>query len=102
MTSMPIRTSQVSAIQPISGSTTSPGMIHSDATEKPVARARAGIASERAARIPGAIIANDAEIAQLSATATTMLGASANPAVASDVPTACYMSSPASSVSAGT
>ena len=50
-------------------------MTHSEAIEKPVARARAGIASDSAARMPGAMIASDAEMTQLRATATTMFGA---------------------------
>ena len=59
------------------GSTTSPGITHSEATENPVARARGGMASDRATRMPGPSIASDAEITQLTATATTMFGASA-------------------------
>ena len=78
--SMPTRIVQVSATHPISGRISRPGMIHSEAMEKPVARARAGIASDNVARMPGAIIASIAETAQFSATATPMLGASANPA----------------------
>ena len=70
MTSMPISIDQLSAIQPITGSTNSPGITHSDPIAKPVARARGGMASERAASTPGPMIANDAEITQLSATAT--------------------------------
>ncbi len=53
-------------------------MIHSDATEKPVARARGGIANDKAVRMPGATTASSAEIAQLSTTATTRFGDSAN------------------------
>ena len=41
-------------------------MIHSDATEKPVARARGGIANDKTVRMPGATTASSAEIAQLS------------------------------------
>ena len=49
------------------GSTIRPGMTHSEATENPVARARGGMASERATRMPGPSIASDAEITQLTA-----------------------------------
>ena len=66
-------------IQPMIGSTSRPGITHSDATEKPVARARGGMASDSATRMPGPSIASDAEITQLNATATTMFGASAKP-----------------------
>ncbi len=45
-------------------------MTHSEPTENPVARARGGIASERAASMPGPMIASEAEITQLRATAT--------------------------------
>ncbi len=85
MTSMPISIDQLSAIQPITGSTNSPGMTHSDPMAKPVARARGGIASDSAASTPGPMIANEAEITQLSATATYTFGANANPAEANDV-----------------
>ncbi len=70
------------------GSTTRPGITHNEATEKPVARARGGMANESATRIPGPSIASDAEITQLTATATTMLGATANAIAAIDVATA--------------
>ena len=55
-------------------------MTHSDATEKPVARARGGIANESPEKTAGARMASAAEITQLTATATTMLGASAKAA----------------------
>ena len=53
-------------------------MIHSDATEKPVARARGGIANDNTVRMPGATTASSAEIAQLRTTATTRFGDRAN------------------------
>ncbi len=62
------------------GSTPRPGITQSDATEKPVARARAGMASDRPENTAGASTASAPEITQLTATATTMLGASANAA----------------------
>ena len=58
-TSMPQRMPTCPVIQPISGSTSRPGITHSDATENPVARARGGIASESATRMPGPSIASD-------------------------------------------
>ena len=79
ITSIPTRIVQVSAIQPMSGRTSRPGMTHSEATENPVARARGGMASDSAARMPGPMIASAAEITQLMATATTMFGARAKP-----------------------
>ena len=87
-TSMPQRIPTCPEIQPMIGSTISPGMTHSEATEKPVARARGGIASESATRMPGPSIASDAEITLLTATAMTMFGEIANTIAASEVPTA--------------
>ena len=78
MTSIPIRIVHWSAIHPTSGRISRPGMTHSDATEKPVARARGGIASDKTARMPGATTASSAEIAQLRTTATTRFGDRAN------------------------
>ena len=75
-----MRIVHVSATQPISGSTRRPGIAHSEAIEKPVARARAGIASDSVARMPGAMTARAAEMMQFSATATTMFGARAKAA----------------------
>ena len=85
ITSMPISIDQLSAIQPITGSTNNPGITHNEPMAKPVARARGGIASESAASTPGPMIANDAEITQLSATAMYTFGAKAKPADATDV-----------------
>lgn len=76
---MPTRIVKASAIAPTSGRMRSPGITHSDEIENPVARARAGIASDNAASTPGAIVASAAEMAQFSATATTTLGARAKP-----------------------
>ena len=78
ITSIPIRIVHSSAIHPTSGRISSPGMIHSDATENPVARARGGIANDNTVRIPGATTASSAEIAQLRTTATTRFGDRAN------------------------
>jgi len=69
MTNMPTRMLNLSDIQPMNGSTAKPGMIHKDATENPVARARGGIANERPANVAGPIIASDAEIKQFTAPA---------------------------------
>ena len=74
ITSIPMRIVQVSAIQPISGRTSRPGMTHSEAIEKPVARARAGIASDSVARMAGARTASSTLMTQFRATATTMFG----------------------------
>lgn len=51
----------------------------------PVARARDGMASDSATKIPGPTTASVAEITQLMATATTTFGESANATDASDV-----------------
>ena len=69
MTNMPQRMPTWLEIHPISGRTTRPGITHNDATEKPVARARAGMASDSATRTPGPMTAPVAEIAQLKRTA---------------------------------
>ena len=82
---MPTRMPRWPEIHPISGRMSSPGITHSDATENPVARALAGMARDSATRMLGPSTANDAEIRQLIATATKMLGASANPIDSSDV-----------------
>ena len=82
---MPTRMPRLSAIQPMNGRTSSPGITHSDATEKPVARTRAGMPSESDTRMLGPTIARAAEMMQLIATATTMLGAIANSTESSDV-----------------
>ena len=60
------------------GSTSRPGMTHNEATEKPVARTRAGMASDSDTRMLGPTMASAAVMTQLMATATTMLGANAN------------------------
>src|SRR3954447_8158794 len=73
------------------GSTIKPGITQSDATENPVARARGGIANDKATRIPGPKIASDAEIAQCTPTATTTFGATTKPSDTSDVPTATLL-----------
>ena len=64
------------------GSTSRPGMIHSAATENPVARARAGMASDSVANRPGVNAASVAEMTMFTATATTMFGANAKPTLA--------------------
>ncbi len=74
ITSIPMRIVQVSAIHPISGRISRPGMTHSEAIENPVARARAGMASDSVARMAGARIASITFTTQLRATATTMFG----------------------------
>jgi hypothetical protein len=86
--SMPQRMPTWPLIQPMSGRMSKPGMTHSEATENPVARARDGMASERATRMPGPTTASVPEMTQLSATATTTLGAKANPMLATEVPMA--------------
>ena len=70
ITNMPTRMVNLSAIQPIIGRTASPGMIHNEATEYPVARARGGIANESPVKIAGANMARAAEMTQFTATAT--------------------------------
>ena len=50
-------------------------MAHHDATENPTARARAGIASDNVARIPGRRMARSAVSRTLNTTATAMFGA---------------------------
>ncbi len=67
---MPTRMFHVSLTQPTSGSTSNPGIAHSDATENPVARALGGIASDSDVINPGPMIDNDATIKQLTPTAT--------------------------------
>ena len=47
------------------GRTIRPGITQSEATENPVARARGGIASDKATSMPGPRIASDAEITQV-------------------------------------
>ena len=69
MTNMPTRILNLSAIQPMKGNTAKPGIIHNEATENPVARARGGIAKDSPAKVAGPSIASDAEIKQLTATA---------------------------------
>ncbi|CAB4590037.1 unannotated protein [freshwater metagenome] len=70
ITSMPTRMVNLSASQPIIGRTARPGMIHNEATEYPVARARGGMANDRPVKMAGASIARAAEITQFTATAT--------------------------------
>jgi hypothetical protein len=69
MTNMPTRMLNLSEIQPMNGSTAKPGIIHNEATENPVARARGGIAKDSPAKVAGPSMASDAEIKQLTATA---------------------------------
>ena len=83
--SIPQRIPMWLLIQPMSGRTSKPGITHSDATEKPVARARAGIASDNATRMPGPTMASVAEITQLKTTATTMFGETAKPIAITEV-----------------
>src|SRR5215204_3731683 len=85
MTNMPMRMPALFEIQPMSGSTSNPGMTHSDATEKPVARARAGIARAKATRMPGQMAAPTAVMRQLNTTAIQTVGDSANPMESSPV-----------------
>ncbi len=86
ITSMPDADADVSAIQPMNGSTSRPGMTHSDATEKPVARARGGIASERATKMPGPRIASERRDHAVDADRRpTMFGASAKTTRPSDM-----------------
>ena len=74
ITSIPMRIVHVSAIHPISGRINRPGMTHSEAMENPVARARAGIASDSVARMAGASTASSTLTTQFRATATAMCG----------------------------
>ncbi len=53
-------------------------MTQSEAMEKPVARARGGMASDSEASMPGPMIASAPEITQLNAMATTRFGERAN------------------------
>ena len=69
MVSIPMRIDVLSAIQPIIGNIAKPGIIHSEATEKPVARARGGMANDKTAKVAGPRTASDAEMAQFTATA---------------------------------
>jgi hypothetical protein len=78
MTSIPQRSPTWSPSQPMTGSTTSPGITQSAPTANPIDRARGGMARERVARIPGASTASVAEITEWAATATQTLGAAAN------------------------
>ena len=78
----------LSATQPIIGRIARPGITHNDPIAKPVARARGGIANDRAANTPGPMMASDAEMRQFNATATQIDGANANPADATDVTSA--------------
>ena len=79
---MPTRIENASATAPMIGRTSSPGITHSEAIENPVARARAGIASDSVASTPGVNAASVAEMTQFRATATTMFGANAKPTLA--------------------
>jgi hypothetical protein len=67
---MPMWMLALSAIHPMSGSRARPGMAHHDATENPTARALAGIASDRIARIPGSRMAS-VEVSRMLATIAT-------------------------------
>src|SRR4051812_28551653 len=60
------------------GSTTSPGMIQSEATENPMDRARGGMASDSDAKMSGSIFERLPVMIALATIATPMLGASAN------------------------
>ncbi len=81
---MPHRKPNVSPIQPTNGITSRPGSTHRAPTEKPIDRARGGIASDRLARTPGPTMTSEPAIRQLMITATTMFGAHANPADSSE------------------
>src|SRR3546814_2522807 len=59
------------------GSITRPGITHSDATAKPIERARGGMARLSVARMPGATMAKAATITEWAAMATPTLGAAA-------------------------
>ena len=64
---IPVRIPQLSAIHPMNGSISSPGRIHSDAIEKPIDRARGGMARDSEARMPGPTIARHIAMRKLTA-----------------------------------
>jgi hypothetical protein len=78
MSSIPHRRLSWSPTHPMIGSITRPGMTHSDATAKPMDRARGGMARDRVASTPGAMIAKAAVMTECAAMATQTLGAAAN------------------------
>jgi hypothetical protein len=90
ITSIPARMPMPSEMRPMVGSTMSPGMTQMAPSEKPIDRARGGMASDRPEKMPGPMMARVAPMAMLAATASHSHGARANtvakPAQANEAP----------------
>jgi hypothetical protein len=77
ITSIPSRVPQLSAIQPMNGSSSRPGTAHHEPTANPTARARDGMAMDMIDSTPGSTTASSIVRAMLTTTATGTDGARA-------------------------